>query len=211
MPCKVQNRREIIPASHAQLSSVADGLGDLGLTVWIMRGCGLRIAEALAVESGDFRDGYATLRVQRQLRDGQTTPLKARGAGEYRDVPVPTWLTALVKRYVMAHGSGRLFTLGYSAFIVQWRKHVRSAGLPVDFTPHQLRHAYASTLLSQLVPITDVARWLGHRGCADQVDSGTLARAEINGATGQGEPLQRFRRRTALGLPPILPIAISQC
>jgi integrase len=163
MPRKVQGRREIIPATHAQLSIIADGLGPLGLTVWLMRGCGLRIAEALAIESGDFRDGYSTLRVQRQLRDGQTTPLKARGAGEYRDVPVPTWLAALVRRYVLANGRGSLFTVSYSAYIVMWRRHVRSAGLPVAFTPHQCRHAYASALLSQLVPITDVARWLGHR------------------------------------------------
>ena len=163
MPRKTQGRREIISATHAQVSTIAEGLGTLGLSVWLMRGCGLRIAEALAVESGDFRDGYATLRVQRQLRDGQTTPLKARGAGEFRDVPVPAWLAALVKRYVMAHGAGRLFSVSYSAYIVAWRKHVKAAGLPVAFTPHQCRHAYASALLSQLVPITDVARWLGHR------------------------------------------------
>jgi integrase len=28
--------------------------------------------------------------------------------------------------------------------------------------PHMLRHLYATTLLAEGLPITDVARWLGH-------------------------------------------------
>ena len=44
----------------------------------------------------------------------------------------------------------------------------RSTGLPArrvsrGFTPHSLRHAFVSALLSHAVPITDVATWLGHR------------------------------------------------
>ena len=34
-----------------------------GISVWLMRGCGLRIEEALAVEKADFRNGGRTLRV----------------------------------------------------------------------------------------------------------------------------------------------------
>jgi hypothetical protein len=37
------------------------------------------------------------------------------------------------------------------------------AGSPGGFTPHSLRHALVSALLSREVPITDVAAWLGHR------------------------------------------------
>jgi len=57
----------------------------LRLGIWIMRGCGLRIGECLAVRREDFLpDG--TLRVTRQqLTDGTRGPLKARKAGEYRD------------------------------------------------------------------------------------------------------------------------------
>jgi integrase len=39
----------------------------------------------------------------------------------------------------------------------------RNAGIPAGFTPHSLRHAFASAMLSKGVPITDVAHWLGHR------------------------------------------------
>jgi hypothetical protein len=37
----------------------------------------------------------------------------------------------------------------------------RAAGLPAGFTPHQLRHGFASTLLPAGVALTDVARWMG--------------------------------------------------
>jgi integrase len=37
------------------------------------------------------------------------------------------------------------------------------AGLPPEFTPHSLRHCYASTSLAQGIPITEVSRWLGRK------------------------------------------------
>src|SRR5262249_4255154 len=63
--------------SHAQVSQVA---GAAGIWVWVARGCGLRISEALAVERGDFREGGAVLRVSGQAsRDGrERVPLKHR-------------------------------------------------------------------------------------------------------------------------------------
>jgi integrase len=68
--------------------------GAAGICVWLMRGCGLRIEEALAVRKADFRENGTILRVACQAtRDGSgTAPLKKRKAGEYRDIPVPTWL-----------------------------------------------------------------------------------------------------------------------
>jgi hypothetical protein len=36
------------------------------LTIWLMRGCGLRIEEALAVQKSCFRDGGTVLRVFEQ-------------------------------------------------------------------------------------------------------------------------------------------------
>jgi integrase len=55
-------------------------------------------------------------------------------------------------------------------FRKEWRKTVMSAvkkaqkaaGVPESFVPHHLRHMYASELLENGVPITDVAKFLGH-------------------------------------------------
>ena len=62
-------------------------------------GCGLRIEEALAVSKEDFIEDGAILRVMWQAsRDGnKRMPLKHRKQGEYRDIPVPSWLWEMVK------------------------------------------------------------------------------------------------------------------
>lgn len=64
-----------------------------------MRECGLRIEEALAVSKEDFIEKGLVLRVTWQTsRDGRKRePLKHRKTGEYRDVPVPSWLWEMVK------------------------------------------------------------------------------------------------------------------
>jgi integrase len=152
--------------SHAQLEQLASGLTH-PLTIWLMRGCGLRVQEALAVRREDFRDGGKTLRVHEQAtRDGRgMMPLKHRQAGQHRDIPVPGYLWAMVadlpEGYLFANTSGKLPS--YSSFLESFTRYARRAGIPEGFTPHSLRHAFASALLSQGVPITDLAQWLGHR------------------------------------------------
>ena len=63
--------------AHAQVKFVADGNDETlgaGICVWLMRGCGLRIEEALAVEKADFRENGTILRVYQQAtRDGRET------------------------------------------------------------------------------------------------------------------------------------------
>ena len=98
-----KHRAGFVFPTYEQVKIVADGtdntdkrlsLDGAGICVWLMRGCGLRIEEALAVEKSSFIEDGAVLRVMWQAsRDGRSrTPLKHRKPGEYRDVPVPSWL-----------------------------------------------------------------------------------------------------------------------
>ncbi len=156
---------DVVFPLHAQLVTLAGGIRH-PLTVWLMRGCGLRIEEALAVQKSCFRDGGTVLRVYEQAsRDGTTTrPLKHRKAGEYRDIPVPAYLCAMVKNLPDGYlfmTDGRLPS--YHSYRHEFNAYTRKAGIPAGFTPHSLRHAFVSALLSRGVPITDVAKWLGHR------------------------------------------------
>lgn len=56
-----------------------------------------------------------------------------------------------------------------------WRKALKAAGL-VDaegkpkYTPHSLRHFFASTALAAGIPIHEVSRWLGHKSIKTTVD-----------------------------------------
>ena len=165
------DRTDFVFPAHAQVKFVADGdentLG-AGICVWLMRGCGLRIEEALAVEKKDFRDNGTILRVYQQAtRDGrETAPLKKRKRGEYRDIPVPTWLWDMVKDLpdgpLMPGNGDRRYQL-YGTVYDRFMNAAGKARIPAGFTPHSLRHAFASAMLSKGVPITDVAHWLGHR------------------------------------------------
>lgn len=165
------DRTDFVFPEHGQVKFVADGDGETrgaGICVWLMRGCGLRIEEALAVEKKDFREKGTILRVHQQAtRNGKDTgPLKKRKRGEYRDIPVPSWLWEMVKDLpdgpLMPGNGDRKYQL-YGTVYERFMKAAGKAGVPEGFTPHSLRHAFASAMLSKGVPITDVAHWLGHR------------------------------------------------
>src|SRR5690349_2249330 len=165
----------VFPA-YEQVRIVADGgvnpetkraVAGAGLCVWLMRGCGLRVEEALAVVREDFIEGGTVLRVAWQAsRDGKRRePLKHRKAGEYRDVPVPSWLWEMVKDLPdgpLVPGNGRMFQQ-YGTILFRFTHAAEVAGIPDGFTPHSLRHAFASAMLARGVQITELAHFLGHR------------------------------------------------
>jgi integrase len=168
--------REFIPATHAELVTLTGSLDrrDLVLAVWLMRGCGLRVSEALAVNLRNFRDSGRTLRLREQTEtDGSALrPLKHRKAGDFRDVPVPAWLWAMVQAHLaefgtpvdgyLFHGSGRLPYVGYAPFGRTFKRAAQKAGLPGAFAFHQLRHAYATAALEHGVQIHELSEWMGH-------------------------------------------------
>ena len=144
--------------THPQLTALATGMPEeLRPAVWIMRGTGVRPGEVLAVRAEGFENGRLRI-TEQQLTDGSRGPLKARKPGEFRDIPVPFY----VRNVVDGLGSGYLFSTDTRSFNRAFQEAAKSAGLP-GFRPHDLRHTFASVALSAGVPITDVARWLGHR------------------------------------------------
>jgi integrase len=162
----------IIPA-HTQLEATAAGLPpDWSATVWLMHGCGLRIGEALAVSLRCRISDGSTLRVREQVNPfAQLRPLKSRRAGEFRDIPLPAYVSEAIDKHLAGHGTtpdgylfqGRKYKLVTRRTYQQaFQRAAASAGLPPGFIPHSLRHLYASTALAEGIPITEVSRWLGH-------------------------------------------------
>jgi integrase len=151
--------------SHSQLSQLAAGLGELEPAVWIMRGCGLRPSEVLAVRGQPERPGGPGLSggrlrvIEQQARTGTgRVPLKARRPGDFRDVPVPGYVTAALSEL----RPGYLFSVPSGTFRDRFRRAADAARLE-GFRAHDLRHIFASVALAAGVPVTDVSRWLGHR------------------------------------------------
>jgi integrase len=98
-------------------------------------------------------------------------PLKFRRAGEFRDIPLPQYVSEVIDKHVAEHGTtpdGYLFQGRKYKLVVRrsyqedFQRTAAGAGLPPEFIPHSLRHFYASTALAKGIPITEVSRWLGH-------------------------------------------------
>jgi integrase len=172
-----QARNDFVFPTFEQVKIVANGLRDphdnhplkgARICVWLMRGCGLRIEEALGTEKSDFIEDGTVLRVTWQASPDGTkkTPLKKRKQGEYRDVPVPSWLWELVKDLpdgpLMPGNDDRPYER-YKAVYSRFLRAAEAAGIAEGFTPHSLRHAYASAMLARGVQITELAHYLGHR------------------------------------------------
>ena len=173
LPGVVTTADFILPA-HAQIEAIAAGLPpDWAATVWLMHGCGLRIGEALAVNLRCRINGGKTLRVKEQVNPAaQLKPLKFRREGEFRDIPLPYYVSKAIDKHVAGHGTtpdGYLFQGRKYKLVVRrsyqedFQRAAARAGLPLEFIPHSLRHLYASTALAEGIPITEVSRWLGHK------------------------------------------------
>jgi integrase len=171
IPAVVTATDFILPA-HAQIEAVAAGLpSDWAATVWLMHGCGLRIGEALAVSLRCRINRGETLRVKEQVNPAaQLRPLKFRQEDEFRDIPLPQYVSEAIDKHIAEHGTsdGYLFQGRKYKLVVRrsyqedFQRAAAKAGLPPEFVPHSLRHLYASTALAEGIPITEVSRWLGH-------------------------------------------------
>jgi len=125
--------------------------------------------------------------------------LKHRAEGEYRDIPIAPFIDDEIDTHTeqwnsipvtfkdkagkdrqldvffapRERGKGTMPTA--TTYGYHFKKACRAAGL-VDvsgkpkYTPHSLRHFFASTALANGIPIHEVSRWLGHKSIKTTVD-----------------------------------------
>ena len=127
----------------------------------LLYGCGLRIAEALALNVADAP------------REGSTNPLRVVGKGQKeRIVPVLPVVRQAVAAWLRFHPrpdpDAPLF-LGVrgkrlDAAVAQrtLREFRRLSGLPEHATPHALRHSFATHLLAGGADLRSIQELLGH-------------------------------------------------
>lgn len=135
---------------------------------------GLRLGEAAALQVGDVNFLGRTIRVARQVQraGGREVEIRAPKYGSERTVYVAGALVDILAAHVKAYRPGTdpgrwMFegvggnpphqnTVGY-----WWRKTLAAAGVD-GFRMHDLRHWYASGLISQGCDVVTVQRALGH-------------------------------------------------
>ncbi|MGW2328249.1 tyrosine-type recombinase/integrase [Streptomyces sp. NPDC001700] len=175
-PPQYDPERAVIP-SVQQLQEIRTAGDEMFLLVAdLMSGCGMRNGEAAAVNINNIvaDDVY---RITEQVN--QTTReygrLKHRKASEYRDVPLPARVKATIEWYAGKYGTvnGYLLrhpqdpskTFPYYYLSNQWQR-IKKAGevdIPEGMVMYGFRHFFASNCLTNGIPITDVAEWMGHK------------------------------------------------
>ncbi|MEU6229238.1 tyrosine-type recombinase/integrase [Streptomyces sp. NPDC047042] len=168
--------RAVIPTAEQLRLIRTAGDDAFTLIVSLMSGCGLRNGEAAAVNLRNIvaEDVY---RITEQVNQttGQYAPLKHRRPNDYRDVPLPDRVKKTIEWYADKHGTvdGYLLrhpsdpsrTFPYYCLSNQWRR-IKEKGrvdIPQGMVIYGFRHFFASNCLTQGVPITDVAEWMGHK------------------------------------------------
>jgi integrase/recombinase XerC len=130
------------------------------LALELLYGGGLRVSELVALNYGavDFGDGVARVRGK---------------GGKERLCPLGRMALATLVKFrgefargkgpedpILATPAGRRLTVRAVQLLL--KRHLALAGLPQDFTPHKLRHAYATHLLNAGADLRLVQELLGH-------------------------------------------------
>lgn len=162
-----------------ELSAILKAAEDIDETTagvaWFMGRAGLRIGEAVGIQSRDLDLAASTLDVRRTLnRDGGAKVLKHRKREDQgRTTPLAHDLEQRLMRHLESTGAtdinGYLFTSpeGAPIWTGNWRRRVWApivAAAGVDAVPHDLRHATATRLIrdDRWSP-SEVQQFMGHR------------------------------------------------
>jgi len=136
------------------------GLRDLAM-LELMYSSGLRLAELVALDTGDVDFAECMVRVTGKGAKTRVIPVGSKAVRALR-----AWLK--VRAHQLADGETAVFTsrkgrrLSARAVQQRVRRWARQQGIPGDVHPHTLRHSFASHLLESSGDLRAVQELLGH-------------------------------------------------
>lgn len=120
---------------------------------------GMRIGEALALEKQDIEGNTISITKTRN-RNWHVTPPKTKSS--VRTISIPDIAMSPLKEVCQRMPNTELiFPVTYTTCLHHFRRAVSASGVR-PLTIHSLRHAHASLLIANGVPITAVSKRLGH-------------------------------------------------
>jgi integrase/recombinase XerC len=130
------------------------------LVMELLYGAGLRVSETVGLDYGHVDLTRGVARVTGKGGKERVCPL-----GKLATAVLVAWR----ERYARAPGAadpvltdGAQHRLGVRAVQLLLKRHLALAGLPLDLTPHKLRHSYATHLLNAGADLRLVQELLGH-------------------------------------------------
>ena len=153
MDASAETKRQTIPtdADFARLlAACCDGRAHIKPIVLLLADSGCRLGEALSLEwtDVDLGKGFLTLKSQNTKTEQQRTVVLS-----------PRAVAALSE--LKGKGEDRLVFSGIRSIKGAWKKACEIAGIE-GLRIHDLRHYHATRLVAAGVPLTVVARQLGH-------------------------------------------------
>jgi integrase/recombinase XerC len=130
------------------------------LAMELLYGGGLRVSELVALNYGaiDFESGVA--RVLGKGRKERLCPLGSIALGVLKKFRAEFAPAQAPASPVLVNPNGRRMTV--DAVQIMLKRYLALAGLPMDLTPHKLRHSYATHLLNAGADLRLVQELLGH-------------------------------------------------
>ncbi len=154
---------------------------------------GLRLGEALALHWEDLDSSRRSLAVRKTLharrkKGGLKVTTGSPKSGKARDVDMSAQLASMLTKLrvrrceeALSRGDGEpspwVFAtpaggpLDESAVRKAMRRVLKRAGLPTHFTPHCLRHTFATLMIQRGVPLAYIKEQLGHSSIKVTVDT----------------------------------------
>jgi integrase/recombinase XerC len=130
------------------------------LVLELLYGGGLRVSELVALNYGAIDVGTGSARVLGKGRKERICPLGDAAMAvlrKFRDTHAPD---AGRDAPVLVTPRGRRLAVGAVQQLV--KRYLALADLPMDITPHKLRHSYATHLLNAGADLRSVQELLGH-------------------------------------------------
>jgi integrase len=152
------------PEQVASLINCADE--EFAAFLSLLAFAGLRVGEACAVQVGDIDWLQRKINIVRQVQylGAAGVDIKAPKDESARTIPLPDSLINILSEQVKSSGQSEewLFTGQHQATTTEnWKRTAKRAGV-AGFTPHSLRHFYASGLIASGADVVTVQRAMGH-------------------------------------------------
>ena len=178
------SRVKVVPLSVAQIDALVTATPDRYRAMVITAvGSGLRQGELLGLRADDVDLERGLVHVRHQLVSVPGVPAHLgppKTDASLRTVPVPGFVSAALARHQEAFPAGpfgvlftnkRLDVVNRQSLHRSFRYALRTAGLPLTVTFHQLRHTYASLLIEAGESVTVVAARLGHKNATETLQT----------------------------------------
>lgn len=161
-------KKAIVPFTPGELLTIIERAGEFaaGGIIALMAGTGCRMGEALALDVEDFDRQAGTVHIRRTYHRVWGLGDQPKTENGVRKIRVPDPVVAYLVSAAGDRTTGPLFLTGagrrpsHDLTTDPWHRLLKRLGL-ADRNPHQLRHSVATSLISEGVPLGDVARYLG--------------------------------------------------